>query len=481
MGACRCQEIADLTLDRVEDLGGTYLIKIPEENKTNVYRSFTVSNLYYDMFKSYLQLRPEKAVTNRVFYRYEKGRCFNQVIGKNTISEMPKIIATYLNLPDVEDYTGHSFRRTSATFLCDGGADLLAIKRQGGWKSLASCERYLEESIMLKKRNEGMISNVIGVGGSGSTERIYKDGSEMNGCEKQVMCSSLEEKKRKVVSSSITTNFLSREKKRPIMGNVVNGSCNKNVWNIRNELGGNGGNCLVRYENERNSSFLGRDNQKCAEESNNVMGGKRGLEKILPGKNGCELNKKKKKFVPDFDLGIEKFMEDVLVGEENMPNGFVGEKDVQEDCVEEEFDGNLNFSVDENNKRLEGEFGSDDVDKEEVVFGIDKNEGGNAGNLSQLVRMYEDEIEEEDWWVTQVVNEVVSMEKAVEEGQRREKIEREDKENIGVSVKGNMKKKVLNDYGERSNGVFGKKKESDEGNRVFLFKNCNNVTINFGK
>jgi integrase len=39
---------------------------------------------------------------------------------------MGKEIANYLKLPEAENYTGHSFRRSSATILVDAGADIIA-------------------------------------------------------------------------------------------------------------------------------------------------------------------------------------------------------------------------------------------------------------------------------------------------------------------------------------------------------------------
>lgn len=43
--------------------------------------------------------------------------------------------AQFLKLPDPLAYTGHCFRRTSATLLVNGGSDILQLKRHGGWKS----------------------------------------------------------------------------------------------------------------------------------------------------------------------------------------------------------------------------------------------------------------------------------------------------------------------------------------------------------
>lgn len=45
--------------------------------------------------------------------------------------------ANYLNLPDTDRYTGHSFRRTSATILIDAGANIITLKLHEGWKSTA--------------------------------------------------------------------------------------------------------------------------------------------------------------------------------------------------------------------------------------------------------------------------------------------------------------------------------------------------------
>lgn len=66
---------------------------------------------------------------------------------------MPKDIAEFLSLPEPELYTGHSFRRTSATLLVDGGADLTTLKRHGGWKSNVVAEGYIEDLLNNKKKS----------------------------------------------------------------------------------------------------------------------------------------------------------------------------------------------------------------------------------------------------------------------------------------------------------------------------------------
>jgi hypothetical protein len=47
------------------------------------------------------------------------------------------MVATFLGLPNVEQYTGHSLRRSSATILAN----------TGGWRSSTVAEGYVEESV----------------------------------------------------------------------------------------------------------------------------------------------------------------------------------------------------------------------------------------------------------------------------------------------------------------------------------------------
>ena len=63
---------------------------------------------------------------------------------------MGKKVATFLKLPNPSLYTGHAFRRSSATLLADSGADLSLLKRHGGWKSTSVAERYIEDSLNTK-------------------------------------------------------------------------------------------------------------------------------------------------------------------------------------------------------------------------------------------------------------------------------------------------------------------------------------------
>lgn len=145
-----------MRLQDVEDHKNLLFIRIPK-NKTNVQRSFTVTDKFYPIVKEYLNIRSEINTSDRFFLTYRKGKCTQQPVGINTFGKMPKIIAEYLQLPNPEGYTGHSFRRTSTTLLADAGADLLEIKRHGAWKSNTTAEGYIDAS----KNNKIQTANKI--------------------------------------------------------------------------------------------------------------------------------------------------------------------------------------------------------------------------------------------------------------------------------------------------------------------------------
>lgn len=159
-GALRCCELVNLTVKDISYHGD--LIKVDVRNTKNyVNRFFTIDAEFSFIVKKYLNLRPAKCTTSRLFLSYNKGACKNQPIGKNTFSKYPSQIAKFLNLQNSERYTGHSFRRTSATILADTGADITTLKRHGGWKTNTSAEGYIEESLNYKQQTMQKITSSI--------------------------------------------------------------------------------------------------------------------------------------------------------------------------------------------------------------------------------------------------------------------------------------------------------------------------------
>ncbi|KAJ8969130.1 hypothetical protein NQ317_003254, partial [Molorchus minor] len=157
-GACRTDELVNLTVDDIEDVGSSLIVKIPN-TKTKIPRIFVVTDVgnMLELFRKYLSLRPPHVKHKRLFLYYKAGKCSSQPVGKNTMGKIPSVVASYLKLPDVACYTGHCLRRSSATLLADAGVDITTIKRHAGWKSTTVAEGYVENSI----ENKTKIANQV--------------------------------------------------------------------------------------------------------------------------------------------------------------------------------------------------------------------------------------------------------------------------------------------------------------------------------
>lgn len=134
MGGCRSNELYKLNIDDVEDLQTHLLITIPKTKAKNP-RTFTINSTFYNIVKRYMDLRPSHVKISAFFLNYQKSRCTIQRIGKNKFVEIGKQIATYLNLPNPQSYTGHCYRGLSVHPYVNGGGGVTGVKRPGGWRS----------------------------------------------------------------------------------------------------------------------------------------------------------------------------------------------------------------------------------------------------------------------------------------------------------------------------------------------------------
>lgn len=138
-GALRRDELVKMTVDDISDQGSVIIVNVPD-TKTHISRSFTIIDKvgekvpFLTILRKYIQLRPKEANSRRFFYSVRQGKCVNQLVGVNTIGQIPRKIAAYLKLQDPQSYSGHAFRRTSATLLANTGVDVMALKRHGGWR-----------------------------------------------------------------------------------------------------------------------------------------------------------------------------------------------------------------------------------------------------------------------------------------------------------------------------------------------------------
>lgn len=151
-GACRREELTNMSIDDIEYNLDSIMVSVPK-TKNNVPRMFAITEgKWIELIKKYAKLRPENTTNKRFFLTYRSGKCVNCPMGINTIGKVPREIAKFLKLINPELFTGHCFRRSSATHLANCGGDLLTLKHHGGWKSSAVAESYVDAS--LSKRIE---------------------------------------------------------------------------------------------------------------------------------------------------------------------------------------------------------------------------------------------------------------------------------------------------------------------------------------
>lgn len=172
-GALRKDELLKLQKNDVQDLGSKFLVTI-RASKTKTNRIFTIVDNEHktllNIVRHYISLRPSDMPHQRFFIFCKNNKCSTQPIGINTFSKLPSDIAKFLKLEQPHLYTGHCFRRSSASILSDAGADFAAIKRHGGWRSTAVAEGYIENSIQNKINIAEKILSVVPQTSTSSTD-----------------------------------------------------------------------------------------------------------------------------------------------------------------------------------------------------------------------------------------------------------------------------------------------------------------------
>jgi integrase len=108
---------------------------------------------YYTLYKTLVP-----STEGRIFLRFQAGKFTRAPLGKSTIAAIPRAVATFLGLKNPHLYTGHALRVTSATVLADQGANSLALKRHGRWKSEAVSEEYLRGSKQVRTETAALLS-----------------------------------------------------------------------------------------------------------------------------------------------------------------------------------------------------------------------------------------------------------------------------------------------------------------------------------
>lgn len=178
-GGLRVSEIASIKFEDVRKEGPNYIINIPisKTDQAGVGHEFTIcpmplsTNCPCHLLDSYISLFETQS--GRLLRRLDKnGKPTCQSVGVNKVATFPALVASSLGIEG--DFTGHCFRRSSATILADSGANLLQLKRHGRWKSSSVAEGYVDRSKVAKIELAKMIN------GEQSIKAV--DGTKITGC-----------------------------------------------------------------------------------------------------------------------------------------------------------------------------------------------------------------------------------------------------------------------------------------------------------
>lgn len=142
-GACRKNEIVQMKVSDITDFKTAALFQIPGKGTS---RSFTLIGKLYQIYKKYAVLRPPDTKEERFFLNYQHRKCTRQPVGINKIGSMPKQIAQYLGLKGPEYYTGHCYRRSSATIFLDPDGEITPTPPPGKRKTSAFTQNIMQES-----------------------------------------------------------------------------------------------------------------------------------------------------------------------------------------------------------------------------------------------------------------------------------------------------------------------------------------------
>ena len=159
-GGLRCQEVRDIRRMDVKKVENRYEVRLVRRKQRGEEKSslFIVPDgIMADILGRYLnktnaKLQMKLNGESPLILGCPKNRnkdehaFVNQPMGKNYLYNIGKDIARYLNLENPDTYTGHCFRRSSATMAADAGITAPELQRHFQWSSSKTAQRYIEES-----------------------------------------------------------------------------------------------------------------------------------------------------------------------------------------------------------------------------------------------------------------------------------------------------------------------------------------------
>lgn len=168
-GGLRCADLVSINCEDCEfnETTGMWIqYNVSKQRGEAVVNKFNVPLEMCSYLETYdNELDKCNAGSGRMFktYRTRKdgsGYFTKQAMGVHLLRKVSTKIATYLNLPNPEKYTGHCLRRSTANTLAEAGTSTTILKKHFNWKSEGTALKYVENTKAAKLSiSEKMVSN----------------------------------------------------------------------------------------------------------------------------------------------------------------------------------------------------------------------------------------------------------------------------------------------------------------------------------
>ena len=154
-GLLRCTDVLNVKVQDVSLNQEKIEVKFNHSRKRINYGfTFWIPMLYAPPYRKYLsELDRSNAIRNSRFLKNYNSRAHTRTrdTGKNMITKSIHMMCEVLGISNSTGYTTHCFRRSAATNLADAGVSLVNLKRHGQWKSDSTAERYIANSVPIRR------------------------------------------------------------------------------------------------------------------------------------------------------------------------------------------------------------------------------------------------------------------------------------------------------------------------------------------
>lgn len=130
------------------------------ETKFLVPRNKDLNRDWAGLLEGYIKTVKEELgkTTGRVFWRGCGPVFVNQPLGRNKIADIPHEMAKFLEKPNIEAFTFHSYRRSAATASADSGASEAQLCDFFGWRNSKMANEYISTSKTAVNRMAGLLA-----------------------------------------------------------------------------------------------------------------------------------------------------------------------------------------------------------------------------------------------------------------------------------------------------------------------------------